>query len=209
MAWRYGIRDGDNDTSVTGWMTMVLKSAKMSNLNVDSTAFKGAIAYIDSMTEPEFGRVGYQQRGGQPARTTAMMEKFPADRSESLTAVGAVTRIFAGQDPAKEPMLRKAADLMVKKPPVWDLDGGQIDMYYWYYGSLAMFQIGGDHWKKWNDAMKSAVVDSQRNETGRDEKGSWDAVGPWAPEGGRVYATSVMCLSLEVYYRYGRLFESK
>lgn len=209
LAWRYGVRDGDNDTSVTGWMTMVLKSAKMGELEVDSTAFKGAVAWVDRMTEPEFGRIGYQQRGGQPARTSEMMEKFPADRSESLTAVGSLTRIFAGQDPRKDENLRKAADLMVKKPPVWDLDSGQIDMYYWYYGTLTMFQVGGDHWKTWNDAMKPAIVDSQRVEANRDERGSWDAVGPWAPEGGRVYSTAILCLCLEVYYRYGRVFGTK
>ena len=209
LAWRYGVRDGDNDTSVTGWMTMVLKSAKMGDLEVDSTAFKGAVAWVDKMTEPEFGRIGYQQRGGQPARTTEMMEKFPADRSESLTAVGSLVRIFAGQDPRKNEDLKKAAELMVKKVPNWDLDSGQIDMYYWYYGTLSMFQIGGEYWKKWNDGMKSAIVDSQRKEQGRDERGSWDAVGPWAPEGGRVYSTATLCLCLEVYYRYGRVFGTK
>ena len=102
-------------------------------------------------------------------------------------------------------MIKKGAELMLKKTPKWDIDSGDIDMYYWYYATLGMFQVGGEYWKGWNAAMKGAVVDSQRTESGRDEHGSWDAVGPWAPEGGRVYSTAVMCLSLEVYYRYGRV----
>ncbi len=209
LAWRYGVRDGDNDTSVTGWMTMVLKSGVMAELDVDKTAFKGAVDWIKRMTEPEFGRSGYQQRGGQPARTAEMMDRFPPDKSESLTAVACLTRIFAGQNPTKNEMIQKGADLMVKKLPVWDLDSGDIDMYYWYYATLAIFQVGGDHWKKWNEAMKPAIIDNQRMEQGRDERGSWDAVGPWAPEGGRVYSTSVMCLCLEIYYRYGRVFGTR
>lgn len=206
LAWRYGVRDGDNDTSVTGWAVMVLKSAKMAELNVDGGAFRGAIAWVDKMTEPEFGRVGYQRRGGPPARTTEMMEKYPADQSESLTGVGVLVRIFAGEDPQKSEFIQKGADLMVKKPPRWDLDAGTIDFYYWYYATLAMFQVGGKHWKDWNEAMKTAIVDNQRTESGRDERGSWDPVDPWTPEGGRIYATAVNCLCLEVYYRYGRVF---
>ena len=156
------------------------------------------------MTEPEFGRVGYQDRGGQPARHTDQAEDFPRERSESMTAVGVLTRIFAGQDPDKNEMIRKGADLMAKKPPVWDLETGDIDMYYWYYGTLAMFQVGGERWKGWNRHMKTAIVDSQRTKVGEDERGSWDAVGPWGADGGRVYSTALMCLCLEVYYRYGR-----
>src|SRR5262249_51524895 len=37
-AWRYGCADGDNDTSVTGWMTMVLKSAILSGIDVEHTS---------------------------------------------------------------------------------------------------------------------------------------------------------------------------
>ena len=207
LAWRYGVRDGENDTSVTGWMVMALKSAKLAGLEVDGGAFRGAIGWVDKMTEPEFGRVGYQRRGGQPARTTDMMERFPADRSESMTAAGVLTRVFCGQDPAKSDEIQKGVDLIVRKPPRWDVDAGTIDMYYWYYGTLAMHQVGGRPWKTWNESMKSAVVDNQRNESGRDERGSWDPVGPWGREGGRVYSTATMALCLQVYYRYQRVHD--
>jgi hypothetical protein len=207
LAWRYGVRDGDNDTSVTGWMVMALKSAKLAELEVDGGAFRGAIAWVDKMTEPEFGRVGYQRRGGQPARTTEMMEHFPGDQSESMTAAGVLTRIFCGQDPKQNESIQKGVQLMLKKAPRWDVDAGTIDMYYWYYGTLALHQVGGSAWKRWNEAMKTAIVDNQRTDAGRDEKGSWDPMGPWAPEGGRVYSTATMALCLQVYYRYQRVHD--
>ncbi len=206
LAWRYGIRDGDNDSSVTGWAVMVLKSAKLAELNVDGGAMRGAMAWIEKMTEPEFGRVGYQRRGGPPARTTEVQDKFPPDNSESLTGVGVLVRIFAGGDPTKDEFILKGADLMSKKPPLWDVDKGTIDFYYWYYATLAMFQVGGKQWDAWKSAMEKAIVDNQRKEPDMDQIGSWDPMDPWATEGGRVYSTAVNCLCLEVYYRYGRVF---
>ncbi len=206
LAWRYGVRDGDNDTSVTGWAVMALKSAKMAGLEVDGGAFRGALAWVDKMTEPELGRVGYQRRGGAPARTNEMLERFPAENSESMTAVGVLTRVFCGQDPAQEPLIGRGTELLARRTPRWDVDAGTIDMYYWYYGTLAMFQVGGESWKTWNQAMRGAIVDTQRKDRALDEHGSWDPLGPWGPEGGRVYSTATMALCLEVYYRYERVF---
>jgi len=92
--------------------------------------------------------------------------------------------------------------------PVWDAGGGgklnQIDFYYWYYATLAMFQMGGDYWRQWNKHMKAALVNHQRQSG--DEAGSWDPIGAWGFAGGRVYATAINTLSLEIYYRYARVF---
>ncbi len=203
-AWRYGSTDGENDTSVTGWMTMVLKSALLSGIDVEHTALDNAASFIAEMTE-ENGRTGYQQKGGWPARVTGpAMEKFPAQNSESLTAVGILVRIFDGHAPGADAAIGKGADLLVAQLPKWDPPS--IDFYYWYYGTLAMFQVGGPRWEKWNAAMKTAIVDHQRLDKDQDEFGSWDPVDPWSAEGGRVYATALNCLCTEVYYRYPRVF---
>jgi hypothetical protein len=203
LAWRYNFpADGENDTSVTGWMVMALKSAKLSGLDIESGAVKDAISWVDKMTEPEFGRTGYQQRGGPPARTNEAMAKFPAGKSEAMTAVGLTVRIFGGHDMKSDEMIGKGADLLAKCLPKWDVDQGTIDFYYWYYGSLAMFQVGGERWNKWNAAVKTSLLDHQRLEKDRCEYGSWDPIDPWSGEGGRVYATAINCLTMEVYYRY-------
>ena len=38
-------------------------------------------------------------------------------------------------------------------------------MYYWYYGTLAMFQMGGEHWERWNKNLKTVVIDNQHRRT--------------------------------------------
>jgi hypothetical protein len=204
LAWRYGVRPQDNDTSVSGWMVMCLKSAKAADLRVDQAGFDGMKAWLDKITEPEYGRVGYTTRGSGPARPQDKMDKFPNDKSESLTAVGILARIFIGENPKESEMIQKGVDLCLKNLPTWDEQSGVIDMYYWYYGTLAIFQVGGDPWTQWNTALKAAVIDHQRKDG--DEKGSWDPVGPWGTDGGRIYSTALCVMCMEVYYRYARVF---
>ena len=220
-AWRYGVKPGTNDTSVTGWMMMAIKSAKLINadaqkrglaprLAVDEDAFTGVKAWVEKMTDPDYGRVGYITRGSGPARPKELVDRFPAEKSESMTAVGVLARIFMGEDPRKEPLMIKGAELMRKLPPTWNEADGSIDMYYWYYGALAMYQMGGRYWDSWKSALEKAVVDTQRKDTTYCEyKGSWDPIGPWGEDGGRVYSTALLAMCLQVWYRYDRVIGTK
>lgn len=205
-AWRYGIADGDNDSSVTGWMVMALKSGKMAGLGVEDAALRDAASYIDELTDPTTGRTGYKTTGTPPARQTELMEKFPSDRSESLTAVGMLVRIFSGRQASDDPLIGKGADLLAATTPKWNEASGDIDMYYWYYGTLSMFQVGGTRWDKWNEAMKTAIIDHQHMDKATCLFGSWDPMDPWSQEGGRVYSTTLNTLCMLVYYRYPRVF---
>ncbi len=57
--WRYGARCGDEDSIVTGWATMVLKSAEISSLAFPRSSYDGAIAWFDEVTDPATGRASY------------------------------------------------------------------------------------------------------------------------------------------------------
>ncbi|MBI4613949.1 MAG: protein kinase [Planctomycetes bacterium] len=206
FGWRYKTKPGDNDTSVTGWVVMALKSAKVSELSVPSDTFYGAQNWLDSVTDDQYYRTGYIQRGDKGARYRYLNEKFM--RTESCTAISIISRVFMSSE-RSEPRSEQG-DLLSQSLPTWDTNGGpggtsKIDFDYWYWGTLAMFQLGGDYWKTWNESMKTAIVSHQRKDG--DERGSWDPIDAWGSEGGRVYATSVNVLSLEIYYRYARVFE--
>ncbi|MCZ6574022.1 MAG: hypothetical protein O7C98_12760, partial [Planctomycetota bacterium] len=209
LAWRYGVRPGDNDMSVTAWMVMALKSGKFGGLDSDPDAFEGARTWTDKMTDVDFGITGYLQTGGSSARPQGRQNRFPAEKTASMTAAGILTRIFLGENPRESRMVRKGADQCLRLLPVWDPDDGSIDMYYWYYGTLAMFQIGGSTWKTWNKAMVNAVIKSQHRKGSGARTGSWDPIGVWGADGGRVYSTATMIMCLEVYYRYDRVFGLK
>ncbi len=67
LAWRYGVRSQDNDTSVTGWMVRVLKAAREAGgLRVPNEALDGARIWFEKVTHPASGRVGYTARGTGP-----------------------------------------------------------------------------------------------------------------------------------------------
>jgi hypothetical protein len=126
-----------------------------------------------------------------------MVARFPSDKSEAMTAAGILTRIHAGQDPRKHPLIQKGAALCAKKLPVWNPADGSVDMYYWYQGTLALAYVGGKSWQAWSHALDLAVVGTQRRDGDLCSfLGSWDPIGPWGPDGGRVYSTALMALCL-------------
>jgi hypothetical protein len=101
-----------------------------------------------------------------------------------------------------DPLIAGSADWLAGHTPEWsDSDVRKTHFYYWYYGTLGMFQAGGARWEKWNASMKKVLLDNQRK--GGPEDGSWD---PKCYYGrgfaGRVYTTALGALTLEVYYRY-------
>lgn len=208
-AWRYDVPgNGDSDTSVTGWMVFALKAAEDAGLEVDRGSFEGAMSWLDEATDMSTGRIGYNAAGSLSSRIPGVNDHYPAERGEAMTAVGLLCRVFMGQDDVREhPVLARHSDLLKRNLPTWDPDGFGNDMYYWYYGTYAMFQMGGASWKAWEPKLKAAVIDSQCKQG--DAKGSWDPNGPWGFSGGRVYSTALMALTEEVYFRYGRVTGSR
>jgi hypothetical protein len=205
--WRYSAKVGDNDTSVTGWAVMALKSAELSGLTFPRSGYDGARAWLDEVTEENYYRVGYTHKGTGKVYETGKNENF--NHHEALTAIAVMSRIFMDKNKA-DPRLSGGCLLLVKDLPKWD--GNDIDFYYWYYASLALFQYdapGGTHWKQWNERMKDALVKNQC--VGKDgcKNGSWEPVDRWSHAGGRVYATAINALTLEVYYRYANVFGNR
>ncbi len=196
LGWRYGIRDGRNDTSVTGWMVLALKAGHTAGLSVPKKAFEGARAWFGRATASS-GEVGYMSPGGGSAvlpQNDGIYDSVP-----TLTAVSTVCRIFAGERKSQD-TLRKGMRQLDAELPAWS--PRKTNFYYWYYGTYAMFHAEGNKWDRWNQAMKDALLPNQRK--GACEDGSWDPIGEWCRAGGRVYATAINVLTLEIYYRYKR-----
>jgi len=205
--WRYSFKCGDNDSSVTGWAVMVLKSAETAGLGITRASYDGARAWFDEVTDENYYRTGYTMKGQGKTYIKGKNENF--NGHEALTAISVMSRIFMDRNKS-DVRLMMGCQAIVKDLPVWrDID---IDFYYWYYASLALFQYDGPtgtFWKQWNERMKDALVKNQCTRSHGCKFGSWEPVDRWSCEGGRVYATAINALTLEVYYRYANVFGTK
>jgi hypothetical protein len=206
FAWRYTVRPGDNDTSVTGWAVMALKSAELSGLKFNHTAYESAKQWLTRATNVQ-GIVGYESPGDAGSTMPGINDKWQGH--PAMTAVGLLIKIFVDKKQG-DPWMKVAAAQIVRDLPNWDEQHKTIDFYYWYYAALALFQYdapNGASWKAFNESMKKALVLFQANQKAGCRDGSWDpAVDKWGYVGGRVYATAINVLTLEVYYRYANVF---
>ncbi len=199
--WRYDVVPaGYSDTSVTVWMVGALSAARAGGYRVEESAFQGARAWFDSVTDETTGRVGYEAKGNLSSRTAAN-EKYPRESGEALTAAALWARILCGQR-LEEPQLASHLALLVTKPPAYQPGALDRDLYYWYYGTYATFQMGGPAWEAWNQALKGALL-AWQSQAGH-AHGSFEPDDAWGYAGGRVYSTALAALSLEVYFRYPR-----
>ena len=199
--WRYAPKS-HGDTTVSGWFIMQIKSAKMAGLKVDPRSFEGAAKFLDT-TEAK-GDPNDPYGGNRYGYTSP-------DPTYRLTAIGVLGRQFLGAEREK---LQGGIEWAVKTGglPKWGPNGAGVDFYFWYYGTLCVFQQGGDLWKQWNEHLKSALVPNQRkggvkDGSKEDVDGSWDPVAGRDTHGGghvfgRVYSTAMATLCLEIYYRY-------
>lgn len=201
-AWRYEVPATElGDTSVTGWAVHALVAASHAGLAVDPAALEGAAKWMERVSDPLTGRVGYTQRF-EPSARTPVNAAFPREMGEAMTAVGLLVRLQLGQEPDSSPMLLAHAKLIARTPPVIDKQFGG-DQYYWYYATCALHELGAPYWNAWEVELKKSVIQQQMRHG--DAEGSWDPSGPWGYATGRIGATALMTLALECFYRYPRL----
>ena len=198
--WRYQPRDNDNDTSVTTWAALALCSGRFFGLEVNPNAIQLIGTWYDQVTDSE-GRAGYTKAGERSSRKPGdHATRFPVERGEALTAAAMVGRLMLGQDPKDKPMMAKSARLLLAQPPQWTKD--RIDAYYWFFGTYAMFHMGEEFWQGWAPHLH-ALLEHQR--TDGNFLGSWDPIGVWDEDGGRIYATALYSLALQTAQRKARL----
>lgn len=184
--WRYSPLSSDADVSVSGWLIMGLKSAKLAGIAIPEEAFAKASEYLWNMYAP-IGGFGYSS----PAR------------GQATTAVGILCQQFLGHHEDKR--LKKALDFYKEQKVDWQNapKGHATALYGWYYVTQAMFQGGGAYWTHWNGEIRDTLIKNQEPD------GHWDAPGDGGKENayGPVYSTTLCCLMLEVYYRYLPLYQ--
>ncbi|QDV54348.1 prenyltransferase/squalene oxidase repeat-containing protein [Rosistilla oblonga] len=203
--WRYQPQVS-SDTSVTGWMTMALKSGELAGLKVPEKTYQGIDKWVtlsqDSAGKPYLFRYN-------PYALDTPAQRHGREVTPTMTAVGMLIRMYRGWR-RDNPNMEAGADyLLTHLPELGSPRRPQRDTYYWYYATQVMFHMGGETWERWNNKLHPLLILGQEKDG--PDVGSWDPKLPipdrWSPHGGRLYLTTMNLLSLEIYYRHLPIYE--
>ncbi len=104
--------------------------------------------------------------------------------------------------PKEQAGIKAGVEFLSKRGP------STSDLYYSYYATQVMRQYGGPEWEEWNRRLRDSLINLQSPE-GSHAAGSWYTQGGHSEKGGRLYATSLATMILEVYYRHMPLYSQK
>lgn len=192
--------DGWPRASITAWQVMALESARLGGIEVPDAAFDRAHEFLRNSWDAELRRFRYSH---DPARLRSGYATLPGSTPAALFALS-----LLGED-LSSPQWREAVGFVSACAPDgyrWQGEDAFVqraagNLYFWYYGSLALLRRGGPEWERWNLALKESLPPAQA------EDGSWASLDVYCEYAGDderdlVYSTAMCVLSLEVYYRY-------
>lgn len=179
--WRYTARQ-PGDMSQHGWQLMCLSSARHAGFEIPPQAFDRGSHFMQTVAAGRYGGLASYQPYKPP--------------TPAMTAEALFCRLMTA--PPAPAVVDEASQFLLQELPG---TGRQPNLYYWYYGTLALYQVQGPAWDQWNQAMKRTLLARQSAQSSL--AGSWDPDDDvYGRHGGRIYSTALATLSLEVYYRY-------
>lgn len=198
LAWDYlGSKPERQDSSVSAWCVMALKSAKASGLDVGQGLIGAERWLVGAWSAANGGGVASGGRSRFPYTWDAQGGAITRD---DRMPMGAVCAVFLGRTAGDDLLESLAAGIAAEQTPTaWP-----CNTYDLYYSSLAMFQLGGKHWERWDRPVRQLLLDAQRGDGCF--AGSWDWQGTafHGHDTGRLLSTALNCLTLEAHYRYAR-----
>ncbi|NLS98227.1 MAG: terpene cyclase/mutase family protein [Planctomycetaceae bacterium] len=185
--WRYSPKQA-GDMSVTGWVFLAIRSAQLAGIDIQKLPLTRAGRFAESCAVgPEEAKLSrYAYMPGQDERL-------------ALSAAGLLTQQYLGW-PREEPNLIAGSEyLMQHLPPE---SGGSLGaIYYHYYATQVLHHMEGPNFDLWNHRMREHLIRTQQKSGHK--AGSWNPDGAdQGKRGGRMYATGMALLTLEVYYRH-------
>lgn len=200
----YGYKlGGRSDLSVAGWNYQALKAGFSAGAESEGLELAIDKAVNDGLkrTHKTTNSFGYGEKTGE---------------RPTMGAVGTLCLQLFGEGKSAE--AKKGLSYLQGERCFWvDWKGkdGKVPkwaLYQWYYQTQAIFfgfQGKGGGWKKWNKMFTRELLKRQKSD-GRweppakehDPAGGGHGEGMFKGINAPVYATSLCCLMLEVYYRY-------
>jgi hypothetical protein len=180
------------DSSISAWNVQALVAARNTGLNFPGLddALRRSRSWFHAIYSREQGRFGY-----------AVPDRM---HSDALDGIGVLCLQQLGDS--------ESAEVKQTLPRLLTVEskyraGNANSTYGWYYITQALFHAGGHWWAEWNSRLRDQLVENQEAD------GSWGSPGSAAwqdnmtsnkvkGKDSKVYHTTLMCLALEVYYRF-------
>jgi FKBP-type peptidyl-prolyl cis-trans isomerase len=174
--WRYNPDSVDSDLSVSGWPILALKAVLNAGFSVPEWSFQKALEFLGACFDERDGSFSYMAGSSGNSCVRA--------------GIGALCLQLIGK--TNDPRIPPALHFMQNNPPLWNIEdpGNGYPFYYWYYGTRAMVNEGGEDWRIWKDWMCRLLVDHQNDD------GSWS--GNQSEQNMPIYTTALGALMLEL-----------
>ncbi len=198
------------DMSVSGWQFQALKAARVAGSTNPKLldAIKKSIHFCRTTADAKGGYGYANEKGGNAGGARPNMTGVGIVALQLLGA-GTDGSVRDAMDTVKTKRLEAYAEIKAN-PAKWDEIGGK-NLYGFYYDTQAVFNSqntgeGKALWKEWRAVFESVLIRAQNPE------GYWECPSKDyfnATLNGRVFATCLSALQLEVYYRYLPTFDIK
>ena len=180
------------DTSITAWNVQALVAAKNTGLKFQGLdeALERSKKWFHAIYNHDVKRFGY-----------AVIDR---GFSDAIDGMGILCLQLLGEPQCLEVLqtLQKSLNSETRFKAA-----NANSSYAWYYLTQAMFHAGGHWWTDWNSRLRNQLVEHQHAE------GYWPMPGAMSfqdnmtarkvtGKDSKVYHTALICLTLEVYYRF-------
>lgn len=192
--WRYQPRQ-PGDMSAVGWQFLAIRSGQLAGMPIGSDPLIRAERFVDSCA------------AGPPGAEKSQYSYLPGEKARiSTTAAGLLTRQYLLKwKKDHSDLVAGCKEIMKNLPPESGTTLGPI--YYYYYATQVLHHMEGEEFDLWNARMREHLIRTQEK-TGH-RAGSWNPKGTdYGDRGGRLYATGMALMTLQVYYRHLPLYRT-
>ena len=192
--WRYQPRQ-PGDMSAVGWQFLAIRSGQLAGMPIGNDPLIRAERFVDSCA------------AGPPGAEKSQYSYLPGEKPRiSTTAAGLLTRQYLLKWKKDHPdLVAGCKEIMKNLPPESGTSLGPI--YYYYYATQVLHHMEGEEFDLWNARMREHLIRTQEK-TGH-RAGSWNPQGTdYGNRGGRLYATGMALMTLQVYYRHLPLYRT-
>lgn len=130
-------------------------------------------------------------RGADPAKLLEMIDFQMRNGQSSTPAIDAIRALVLKKAGRPDAEVRAALDAFADTPPI----KRDTDFFFWYWALRALIETGDARLQHWRPFIRAKLLATQKGDL-HCQRGSWDAADPWAPMGGRIYATAMAVLIL-------------